>query len=241
MIEINLVPDVKQELIKAQRIRSMVVTFSALIGLASIAIVGVLVFYVYAFQGARNYLADKAISDESSKFDKKDLTKTLTIQNQLTKISNLNGDKKITSRVFDMLTAIIPASPNDVRISSLTLNTTDKTISMDGQAANSFDALDIFKKTIKNAGVRYIEDKNQVTVDLASDISTKDISYGQDSSGNKVLRFTISFKYADELFSPAQELVDSKVVITINGNVTDSYLGTKSIFTEPAQDLTEEE
>lgn len=39
MIEINLVPDVKQELIKAQRVRATVISFSIAIGLVSVAVV----------------------------------------------------------------------------------------------------------------------------------------------------------------------------------------------------------
>ena len=40
MIEINLVPNVKQELIKAQRVRSKVIVGAIFIGAASIAVDG---------------------------------------------------------------------------------------------------------------------------------------------------------------------------------------------------------
>ena len=67
MIEINLVPDVKQELIHAQRIRSAVVTVSILIGLVSIAIVAILVFYIFAIQAARGAILDGQITSGNNK------------------------------------------------------------------------------------------------------------------------------------------------------------------------------
>lgn len=238
MIEINLVPNVKQELIKAQRVRSKVIAGAIFIGVASVAVVILLAFYVFGVQTVRGKLADDAITTGSNKLaNVQDLSKTLTIQNQLTKISALNSDKKIDSRLFDMLNAIIPPAPNNVQVSDMTIDSTSNTITIDGQAANSYAAVEIFKKTIDGARVEYTgSDKNGVP--LATNISTSNTSYGEDSSGAKVLRFTISFTYANELFSPESKNVS--VVVTTQGNVTDSYLGVpRIIFADRAKDPTE--
>jgi Tfp pilus assembly protein PilN len=235
MIEINLVPNVKQELIKAQRVRSKVIAGTIIVGLASIAAVLLLAFYVFGVQAARGFLADNAIDDGSKKLSKvEDLSKTLTIQNQLTKIPALNDSKKIDSRVFDLLIAIIPPAPNDIKISDMTIDSTEGTITINGQAANSYAAVEVFKKTIEGAKVKFTgSDEKGVT--LASNISTSNTSYGEDSSGAKVLRFTISFSYAKELFSPESKNVE--IVVSNQGNVTDSYLGVpKNIFTDRAKD-----
>jgi Tfp pilus assembly protein PilN len=236
MIEINLVPNVKQELIKAQRVRSKVIAGAIFIGVASVAVVILLAFYVFGVQTARSLIDDNAITDKSKTLaNVSDLSKTLTIQNQLTKISSLNSSKNIYSRLFDMLTAIIPPAPNDVQISDMTIDSTTSTITLDGQAANSYAAVEVFKKTINGAVVKY--DGNDSGVPLASNISTSNTSYGEDSSGAKVLRFTISFTYANGLFSPGSNNVS--VVVTTQGNVTDSYLGVpKSIFADRAKDTT---
>lgn len=239
MIEINLIPDVKQELIKAQRVRSTVITISILVGIISIAVVVVLAMYVFTVQAVRSSLADSDITKGSKQLlAVTDLNKTVTLQNQLTKISDLNSNKKIDSRIFDILGAIIPPSPNDVQISDLSVDSTTNSITIDGQASNSYAAVEVFKKTIEGAQVRYTDsDSKSQTVDLASDISTSNTSYGEDASGNKVLRFTLSFTYATELFSPDSKNVT--VVITTDGDATDSYLGIpKSIFTDRATDLT---
>jgi hypothetical protein len=237
MIEINLVPDVKQELIKAQRVRATVISFSIVIGIISIGIVTVLAVYVFGFQTIRSGLADTAITDGTKKLTSvTDLPKTLTLQNQLTKLSSLNANKNIDSRIFNVLAAIIPPAPNGIQVSTLTVDSSTSTVSIEGQAANSYAAVEVFKKTIEGAQVKYTDGGNTQQVTLASNVSTANTSYGEDSTGAKVLRFTLSFNYAPQLFAPSS--TNLTVVITTNGNATDSYLGVPtSVFTTRAADL----
>lgn len=241
MIEINLVPDVKQELIKAQRTRATVIAGAIFSGIAAVAAVVVLAMLVFGVQAVRGKMADDAISRGINVLkDVDDLPKTLTIQNQLTKISKLNSDKKIDSRVFDVLRAIIPPAPNDVLISSLTIDSDNTAIIMEGQATNSYEAVEIFKKIIESAKINYssIDKEVQTPIDLASSINISNTSYGESSTGTKVLRFTLSFLYDPKLFSI--EYTDISITINVDGNVTDSYLGIpKSIFAEKAIDITE--
>lgn len=239
MIEINLVPDVKQQLLKAQRIRATVITGSIFVGIASVGIVAALAFYVYAVQSVRSGIDENNITDKNKTLNEtKDLSKILTIQNQLSKIQDLNSNKKIDSRIFDLLNAIIPPSPNDVTISDLTIDSSSNTITINGQAANSYAAVEVFKKTIAGTTVQYTDDNNkQQSVSAAADISTSNTSYGEDSNGQKVLRFTLSFTYPNELFSPLTK--NFAIKVTVNGNVTDSYLGVpKTIFADKPKDLT---
>lgn len=241
MIEINLIPDVKQQLIHAQTVRSRVIAGSIFVGVASLGILALLAVYVFGVQVLRNSIADSAIDEGSKTLNSvEDLSKTLTIQNQLSSLSALNSQKNIDSRIFDVLNAIVPPAPNLVQISNLTIDSSATSIKIDGQAANSYIALEIFKKTIQGATIRYTDlFGEQQSVAMASNISISDTSYGEDNTGTKVLRFTISFDYAPELFSPSSKNVT--VVITVDGNVTDSYLGIpRSIFADRASDITED-
>ena len=239
MIEINLVPDVKQELLKAQSVRSTVITVSFLVGIASVAIIALLSIYVFAVQGIRGSINDTAIKSEGDKLASvQDLTKTLTIQNQLSKISALNSNKMIDSRIFDVLGAVIPPSPNNIQVSSLTLDSDTGIITIEAQApSGNYDTVETFKKTVEGAQVKFTgADKSTQRVDLASNVQISNASLGEDASGSKVLRFTMTFEYALDLFASSNS--DVKVVITTDGNVTDSYLGLpKSIFTDRASDL----
>lgn len=236
MIEINLVPDIKQELIKAERIRSTVIMAAVVVGIVSVVIAVMLAVYVFGGQTIRAGMADSSIKTESVKLQAiPDLAKTLTIQNQLSKISALNASKNVDSRIFDVLGAIIPPAPNDIKISTLSINSDEKLITIDGQASNSYAAVETFKKTIEGALIKFTGEKTGFA--MASNISTSNTSYGESSTGERVLRFTISFNYAPELFSPASK--DLRISISINGNVTDSYLGIPmDLFVDRASDVT---
>lgn len=238
MIEINLIPDVKQELLKAQRTRAAVISLSILTSIIAAGVVVALLLYVFGVQTIRNVATDDAIKKQYATFSSvEDLSEMLTIQNQLSKVSELNESKTITSRLFDLLSAIIPPAPNSVQISNTNINTEDDTVTIEGQT-RAYDSMEVFKKTLDAAIIVYTADGEEKQVKLASDISTSDVSYGEQSDGTKVLRFSISFKYAEELFS--QTIASPTIKLNVNGNVTDSYLGIpKSIFTERAKDLNE--
>lgn len=244
MIEINLIPDVKRELLRAQRTRALVIFVSIITSIVAAGLVVALLLYIFAVQNVRGYFLDEQISDKGTQLSEvKDLSKMLTIQNQLGKIPSLNDQKVMASRTFDALSAIIPPSPNGVGISQLTLDTAMKTIRLEGQT-RGYDSMEVFKKTLESTIIMYSmrgDDPSvePITAPIASDVSVSDTSFGESSSGQKVLLFTISFTYADDLYSP--QVTDIAYRFSIDGNVTDSYLGIpKSIFTEKAKELPDE-
>ena len=240
MIEINLIPDVKQELIKAQRVRSTVISIAIVAGVVASGIVVLLAVYVFGAQQLRSSLADSSIKSENEKLAKiTDLGDALTIQNQLTKLSELHDSKKINSRLFDVLSAIVPAAPNTVAISKIGVDAAASTITIDAQADSGFPALEVFRKTIAATTFQYTDSDNKPqTVQLASDISDTNRSYGEDSSGKKVLRFTITFIYPEELF--ARSSSNATIVSPTRTNVTDSFIGVpSSLFIQRAADSLE--
>jgi Tfp pilus assembly protein PilN len=237
MIEINLIPDVKQQLISAQRMRATVISISIVIGIVAIAVVVLLASYVYGVQTVRGGILDGDITKKATELTSvPDLSKTLTLQNQLTLISKVHDEKKITSRLYDVLAKIIPGKPNDIQISTLTVDTENQQINIEGQAANSYAAVEVFKKTIDAARVTYKVDSTDTTINLASNVTTGSTSYGEDASGLKVLRFSLGFTYAKELFMPSSK--DVRITIANQGNATDSYLGVpESVFVDRAKDI----
>jgi Tfp pilus assembly protein PilN len=238
MIEINLIPDVKQELLRAQKTRAAVISGAILASIIAATVVVGLVLYVFGVQSVRGVILDSQIKDGSEELSKvEDLSKILTIQNQLTRISQLNDQKKIDSRIFDVLSAVIPPAPNAVQVSQITISADESTIRLEGQT-RGYDSMEVFKKTLDAAIISYTdgETNEAVTIDLASEISVTDTSYGANADNQKVLRFVLTFAYPEELFSPKINAIALK--LSIDGNVTDSYLGIpKSIFAERAVDL----
>lgn len=239
MIEINLVPDVKQELIRAERLRTTVISVATLIGIVSGGIVVVLSLYVFGGQTLRSSLADNAIKSEQGKIAKvSGLDNALTIQAQLQRLSTLGGERQVNSRIFDLLSTIVPPEPNNVAISKTTVNTEEKTISIEAQADNGFAALEVFRKTIQATRLEYSVNNATESVALASNVSDSGRSYGEDASGRKVVRFTVSFTYADQLF--ARSTSKATIVGPDRKNVTDSFKGVPaSLFTSRAADSKE--
>lgn len=239
MIEINLVPDVKQELINAQRVRASVISMAIIVGIAAVGVVVVLAIWVFAIQAARGLISDNTIKSESDKLSKvEDISNTLTIQNQLSKLSSMHDNKSIDSRLFDILTTINPSAPNNVAINNISLDSSTKTITLEAQAINGYPALDVFKKTINATTFVFTQDGEQRTINLASNMSDSDRSYGEDASGAKVLRFTLSFTYSAELFSNSSK--GATIVAPERTNATDSFLGVpQSLFIEKADDAQE--
>lgn len=238
MIEINLVPDVKQELIRAQRVRNTVISVTIIVGIVSVGIIVLLAFYLFGVQTVRSVVADNRITDGTQKLkDVEDLTNTLTIQNQLEKLSEQHNTKNIDSRIFAILTAINPSAPNEIVISSAKVDSEIKTVTIEGQAANGYEAAELFKKTILSTKLTYTDEGGEKqSTPLTENVSTSDISYGEDASGKKVLRFTMSFTYPDTLFALSSR--DASIERPDRQNVTDSFLRIpQSLFSERASDI----
>jgi len=236
MIEINLIPDVKQELLKAQRVRTSVISIAIVIGIVAVGIVVALAMWVFAVQAARDVITDNTIKSESQKLSGvEDISGTLTIQNQLSKLVAMHDGKHIDSRIFDILNTINPSAPNNVSITKLTLDSADSTIKVEAQAVSGYPALEVFKKTINATMFEYTKDGQKKSVPLATSMSDSDRSYGEDASGAKVLRFTLTFEYPAELFTRTAQ--SATVVAPEKTNVTDSFLGVpQSLFTQRAND-----
>ena len=236
MIEINLIPDVKKELLKAQSARAAVISGSIITSIIAGGIVVALALYVFGVQTVRQDLTTKEINDQYKTLSEvEDLSKVLTIQNQLTKMDQLNENKKIDSRIFSVLSAVVPPAPNDVQISQIDINAADSVITLDGQT-RAFDSMEVFKKTLDSASIVYKEGDEEKTVKLTDELNAGEVSYGENANGEKVVMFSIKFKYPTELFSSSIPAVTIK--LNVNGNVTDSYLGIpRSIFTERATEV----
>lgn len=232
MIEINLIPDVKLELLKARRQRSMITSAAVFVAIAAGGLVVLLSFYTFGVQTVADGLAGNAITDETKKLKGvKDLSKTLTIQNQLSKLKALHDKKNMTSRVFDIIATAVPKGKNSILISRISLDTEENTITIEGEAANGYEALEVFKKTIEETKFKYNQDgEAQDPVRIATKISDGERRYGENSDGKRVLRFSMSFEYSDELFERTSQ--DGTIVAPDRQNATDSLQGVPtSLFT----------
>jgi hypothetical protein len=154
MIELNLLPDVKLEYIKAQRQQRLVLTVAILASALSVALL-VLILLANGLQ--KKHLSDlsKDIKSESAQLQKQpEISKILTVQNQLQSLTGLHAGKPAASRLGEYLNSV---TPTQVSISNLTVDFPKTSITITGSA----DALSSVNK--------YVDTLKFTTYDNASD------------------------------------------------------------------------
>jgi len=236
MIQINLIPDIKRELLRAQKMRRTAISISILTGLiAGGVVVGLAV--ILGVQVVYEAHVRTSIKDQYDALVKIDnIDNVLTIQNQLKTLQTYQDTRTMDSRLFDVLGAINPAAPNNVQFSSVKLDPLNHLILIEGTAQNGYAATETFRKTILNIKVESGSGGDVVTSPLTDNVTIGDTSYGQGANGSNVLRFSLSFTYPDGMFD--NSLKNIKIVTpTAKIDVTDSKTRVpESLFTQQVID-----
>ncbi len=154
MYEINLVPDIKDQMIKAQRVRNFIFFICIVVSAAAVGVV-LLLLVVKGAQDIKLSGQDKKLEQMSLKVNSyKDLNELLTLQNQLNKIDEISQNRKVFSRVFSIISTLLPTSADKITISELNVNLGENTLTIDGQADAGeqpdidFRVLETFKKNV---------------------------------------------------------------------------------------------
>ena len=184
MISINLLPDVKKELLRIRRERNLVVSISILAVGGSIAALVVLGGILGGLNIAKVVMEsgiNKNKATINSAIEDKQLNEYLTIQNQLAQINDLKSQQLVYSRIMDYLVELNPASPNNAELSTVSLEMSDGSVAatLEGKTQN-FEALNVYKTTLASAELVY-EEK---TEDDDEDTSESDDSSDNSSTGD---------------------------------------------------------
>lgn len=132
--EINLVPEVKHQMIKAQKLRNLVLFVCIVVSAASLGVVAVL-FSIKSGQDIAMSSQDKRLETMSAKLmGFEELGDLVTVQGQLGKLQELTNNKKVLSRVFGALGAMLPTGGDSVRLSELRVDLDTNTLRMEAQA-----------------------------------------------------------------------------------------------------------
>lgn len=201
MIQLNLLPDVKMEYIKAQRQRRMFTTISLLVSAVAIAILVVLLVVDVA---QKKHLSDltKNINSESSTLKgEPQISKILTVQNQLESLTALHASKPAASNLFDYLNEVTPAQ---VAIASFDIDFTQQTATITGTAdalASVNTYVDTLKFTTYTTGASSTPAKAFSNVVLSSfGLSTDDTTNTSKAS------YTITLSYDKTIFDITQNV-----------------------------------
>ncbi|MCA9329205.1 hypothetical protein KDA11_01035 [Candidatus Saccharibacteria bacterium] len=146
MIQFNLLPDVKQEYIKAKRQKHSVIMVSLLVASVSLFIFMMLFLTVRVFQVSKiNNLNDNISSMSKTLKETTDLNKILTIQNQLNNLPELHDNKPVVSRLTSYVSDI---TPSKINIGDLEVDFEANTIQIKG-TAESLQDVNKFVDTMK--------------------------------------------------------------------------------------------
>lgn len=156
-LEINLVPDIKNEMLKTLKLRNFIFFLCIVVSSASLGLVAIFASIAGGQQAVLNSKRE-TINNLSTKLSSySDLSDFLTIKDQLGNISSIEGNKKLLSRIFGTLSALLPTNGDSITISELSINLSqpEPTLSFDAQAnANNppyidYNVLDSFKKSMQ--------------------------------------------------------------------------------------------
>jgi Tfp pilus assembly protein PilN len=146
MLQFNLLPDVKLEYVKTQRTKHLLTLLSLAASACGIALLLLSVITVDVVQKKSLHDLNNDIKKYSSELKAvPDLNRILTVQNQLSTLTNLHDQKPVTSRLFGYISQVTPAQAN---LSHLTIDYTANTLTIGGKAPG-LDVVSTYTDTLK--------------------------------------------------------------------------------------------
>ena len=206
MIQINLLPSIKAEYVKAQRTKRTVISVSVIAIAVSVGIVGILASIAFGTQLYQlNSSQDKITKNEKQLKEVPDLDKILTIQNQLIALTPLHDAKPVMSRVF---TYLQQTTPDQVTIENYSIKNDEYTWTVQGKAP-SLELVNKYVDTLKFTEI-VLQNESEEPTKAFSEVVLTSFSKTQDG-----YTFEIGFKYNDQLFSSANPDIKLTVPSTV--------------------------
>lgn len=210
MIQLNLLPDVKKEFIKTQRLKRNIISGAIIGSGVALGLVVLLAIYVHVAQRvARNQLQGDIDRSSQELGAKKDLSKILTVQGALTALPSLYDQKAVTSRVFDYLRVVMP---NQTSLTKLDMDLAKRTFKLDGTSSD-YKSMNVFVDTLKNAELSYgsTDKRQKVRAFEAVVVSSANSSNDVNKPG---VTFSLAMQFDQSLFktttaSPAMTITSA--------------------------------
>lgn len=217
-IQFNLLPDVKQRYIDAQRSRKTVTAIAVLVSAATVVVFVTMLSIVYGVNKLQLSSADNGIKNYEQQLNKiPDLNKILTVQNQLASLTGLHQNKHVSSRLFDYLTQI---TPTQVNMGRMQIDFAANTMQISG-TADSQKTVNIFIDTLKFTTYK-IDGKDTAKKAFPSVIES---SFGLDQKG---ANYSLSVQFDPALFINSQNT---------SLNVPADLATTRSVIDDPSNVL----
>lgn len=212
MIQFNLLPDVKQEYIKAERTKKLVISISVLATVVAVGIFLLLMFTVHFVQtkNINDLTADIKSTTQKIK-NIPNIDRILTVQNQMGALEDLHSKKLATSRLFGYLGQV---TPSGVTVSNATADFTQNTLALTGNAP-TIDNVNTLVDTLKFT--KYKQDGQGDTKAFSN------VVLGSFNVGEKSTSYTINLTFDPTIFDNTKNI----------SLVVPSTVTTRSVINQP--------
>lgn len=213
MIQINLLPDVKLEYIKARRLKRTITSLSVIVSAVALAVFVLLFISVTVAQKGHLGRLEEDIQNHTKELeDMPNLAGILTVQNQLGALTTLHQDKPTASRIF---TYIQQLAPTEASIDTWTVSFDEQTMTIEGHAV-SLTAVNKFADTLKFTKFAVTTpDGTSDSIAAFSEVVLAELGVEESAEEGKPTSYTITLKYAPEIFSNAND-----VKLTVPNQIT---------------------
>jgi Tfp pilus assembly protein PilN len=201
MIQLNLLPDVKLDYIKAERMRRMALSIAVV---ASLVAVGLLVLLLLVSGLQKKHISDlsKDITRDSHTLQQKpQINKILTVQNQLESLTALHSSKPAVSRLFDYLYQVTPSS---ISITSINTDFTTQTMTITG-TADALNTVNKYIDTLKYTTFK-TDDSSSTGTKAFSNIVLSSFSINATGKDNSAATYSITMAYDKTIFDITQKV-----------------------------------
>lgn len=206
MIQFNLLPDIKVQYLHARRQKRLVLLASTITTVASVVVVISLISAVFGVQKKSISDLSRDISTASNKLESTpNLTKMLTVQNQLKALPSLHETKPMAFRIFEY---IAQSTPTNVSISRLNVDFAAQTLTISG-SSTALETVNTFTDTLKFT-TYHTADAPKEEVPAFSNVVLS--AFGRDSKGAS---YTIVFAFDPVIFNEAED-----VTLTVPNKIT---------------------
>ncbi len=231
MYEINLVPDIKEQMIRAQKMRNFI--FFICIAVSAVAVGVVLILLsIKGVQDINMTSQDARLNQMSATINSyNDLDELLVLQGQLNKIDEIGSKKKIFSRVFSIIGTLLPTNGDRITISELTVDMGNNTFEINGQADAGespyidYRVLEAFKKSMSLMKFDYgrFVDENGMQIPTRCIIEADEDGNAYTEGNSIYVYWTRGAKGCDPSRNDEDEDADASEV-TLEGDESESYI-----------------
>ena len=192
MIQVNLIPDLKAEFLKAQRTKRFMFGISVLVSSAALGLVSLMFLYVNVWQQEHTNNLNADIQKLTVEYQNKtDLDKVVTVQNQLSSLPDLHLQKPLISRLVTYLSVITPKGPE---YSAVNVNLETMEIELAGSASDPAQ-VNKLANTVKNA-VYTVDGDEETKVNPFTNVILDTITNDED-----IVKFSMKFTFDDQIFN----------------------------------------